>query len=252
MTKKKARTKDAADSASSDDAASSPAKRVDPRLPVEPKPALLTQTLAELTVILAELEKPAEPQPGDLVSAALHQVLGAGVPCGIAQEALRRFELEFVDRNELRVTEAYETQELLADLGIPDLFERCRTVQQMTGQIYADQNRIDLGAIRALSITERKGMFQRLPAVPPDAIAYLNQILTFEEVLFAPRSAARSQARLGLEGGGAEDFVVKARDLFQPFGHFPLLIGKHGTDPSTHVLCPSCLLARISPGRVAK
>jgi hypothetical protein len=242
MTKKKPRTKGGDD-------ADAGAAAVDPREPVEPKPALLQTTLDACAAILASLEKPAEPQPGDLVAAVIHQVLGAGLPCWIPQEALRRFDLEFVDRNELRVTEAFETEELLADLGIPELFERCRSVQQLVSQIYGDQNRIELGALRTLSITERKGMFQRLPAIPSDAVAYLNQVLTFEDVLFAPRSAARSQAKLGLEGADGEAFVQKARELFGPYGHLPLLVGKHGNQGGEHVLCPSCLLARISAGR---
>lgn len=247
-TKKKGKTKSAG---KSDDAAEAEvvAALPDPRETVEPKPAVLQATLEALTAILGELEKPAEPQPGDLVTAVMHFVLGQGVACGIAEEATRRLDAEFVDRNELRVTEAYETEELLGDLGIPDLFERCRTVQQIVAQIYNDQNRIDLGALRGLSITERKGMLQRLPAIPPDAVAYLNQVLTFEEVLLSPRSASRSQQKLGLEGGPAEDFVQKARDLVQPFGHLPLSIGKKGSDPAQRPRCPSCLCSRIQPGK---
>lgn len=246
MTKKKTRSKGAGDADATGAATSA---RVDPRAPVEPKPAVLQQTLEECARILAVLDKPAEPQPGDLVAAVIHQVLGAGVPCRVPQEALRRFEAEFVDRNELRVTEAYETEEMLADLDIPDLFDRCRTVQQIVTQVYGDQNRIDLAAIRTLSITERKGMFQRLPAIPPSAVAYLNQVLTFEDVLFAPRSAARSQGKLGLEGAAGEEFVQRARELFAPIGHLPLVVGKPGDAAAAHVLCPSCLLSRIGASR---
>lgn len=245
-TKKKGSSKRSAGKATSKAGAkASPAAPVDPRASVQPTAALLEQTLAELTAILAELPVPAEPQPGDLVNAAMHRVLGEGLTCSMAEVAVQRLDAEFVDRNELRVTEAFETEEMLEPLAIPELFDRCQTLQLMVGQIYNDQNRIDLSALRTLTITERKGMFQRLPAMPPGVIAYLNQILTFEDVVFAPRSAARSQARLGLEGAAAEEFVAKARELFQPFGHFPLAVGAPGTDPAKRPLCPTCLLARI-------
>ncbi|MGE0144642.1 MAG: hypothetical protein AB7I19_16640 [Planctomycetota bacterium] len=229
----------------------SESKPVDPRAAVEPTASVLTATLANLSEILADLDRPAEPQALDLVSAAMHHVLGAMVPCRTAEIAIDRLDKEYVDRNELRVTEAFETAELLADLGIPDLFERCKVIQQMVSQIYNDQNRVDLASLRSLSITERKGMFQRLPAIPPATVAYLNQLLTFEEILLAPRSASRAQVRLGLEGAAADEFVQKARDLVQPFGHLPLLIGKPSADPAKRPLCPCCLLARIHPGKRA-
>jgi len=111
-------------------------KPIDPRatLPITPKN--LADTLADLEAVLAKLAPPPEPTLADLVDALIHIVFAADLPCGIGQEALRRIEDEFVDRNEFRVTEAFEVEQMLSDLDIPDLFERCRTVQQAVNQIY--------------------------------------------------------------------------------------------------------------------
>ena len=102
--------------------------------------------------MLADVEAPEEPQALDLVEAALHIAFAQGLPCGYGQEVRRRLAESFVDRNEFRVTEAYEVEEMLADLEIPDLFDRCLSVRDMVSQVYADQNGITLEFLREAGI----------------------------------------------------------------------------------------------------
>src|SRR5690606_31854857 len=109
----------------------------DPHEPVEPTPKNLPETFARLEEVVAKLEPPPEPKPGDLVDALIHAMIADGLPCGVGQEVLRRFAAEYVDRNEFRVTEAHEAEQVIADLPIPNLFERCLAVQQAVNQIYA-------------------------------------------------------------------------------------------------------------------
>jgi hypothetical protein len=71
-----------------------------------------------------------------------------GLPCGYGQEARRRIAEGFVDRNEFRVTEAFEVEDLLRDLPIPNLFDRCLAVRDSIAQIYNDQNGVNLGFLR--------------------------------------------------------------------------------------------------------
>jgi len=224
----------------------------DPREPVVITPASLNATLAEIEAVLANLTPPEEPRPSDLVDALVHALFAAGLPCGYGQVARRRLHEEYVDRNELRLAEAYETAEVLADLDIPDLFERCRVVQDAIHQIYADQNRVSLDELREASASERKSFFQRVPAVPQSAARFLTDLLNWEEVALSPRSTQRVQQRLGLDpkDKAVEAFVARLRELIAPFGHVPLDVGPDdpkGRPRTEPPLSPACLLARLTP-----
>ena len=57
----------------------------------------------------AKQEKPVERLPQlDFIDALLHLSFSHGLPCGYGQEVRRRIEASYVDRNEFRVTEAFE------------------------------------------------------------------------------------------------------------------------------------------------
>lgn len=228
------------------------AARTDPRAPIRPTVAALKRTLTQLRAGLERVEPPAEPQQGDLVDAMLHCILADGAPCGLAQEAARRIEAEFVDRNEFRVTEAYETEELLTDLGFPETFERCRIAKAAVVQVYNDQNGVTLEFLREATVSERKSFFQREPAIPPWAVAYLQNLLAFEEIAFSSKSTLRAQVRVGLDprAVGVIGFVEELLGVLASYGHVPLLVGPHSEDGKPILepeLCPACLLARLGP-----
>jgi hypothetical protein len=170
----------------------------------------------------------------------------------VAQETVRRIAEEFVDRNEYRVSEAFEVEDLLADLQMPELFARCQSAQQAIAQVYNDQNSVDLAYLREATISERKSFFQRSPVIPTHTVRYLSHFLSFEEVVFSPRSTQRVQQRLGLEGAGVavDRFVDRVRALLAPFGHLPIQVGpdsKDGKPNREPTLCPACLLVRLAP-----
>ncbi|MCA8954066.1 MAG: hypothetical protein KDE27_31450 [Planctomycetes bacterium] len=256
--KSKKKTASNAKSEATETAAAPP----DPREALEPTPANLKATLAAFEKVLAELQPPPEPvQPGapelDLVEAVLHIAFADGLPCGYGQEVRRRIAESFVDRNEFRVTEAYEVEELLSDLGIPDLFDRCLAVRDMIGQIYADQNGITLEFLREAGVGDRNMFFQRVPAMPPHVVGFLGNLLTFEEICFSEKSTLRAQQRIGIDpkNNAANDFFANVRALLKPFGYLPLAVGKDlaGGKPNlAHELSPACLLLRLGPAVKAK
>ncbi len=235
-------------------AKSKPAAK-DPREHLKPTSANLKHTLSELREVLTRLPTPDEPTPGDLVHACMHIIFAEGIPCGFGQEALVRIEREYVDRNEFRLTEAYEIAELLADLEIPDLFERCLTVQRAIGEIYNDQNGVSLESLREAVVVERKGFFQRVPAIPPRVAQFISDIMSWDELCFSDRSTQRVQLRLGLDpkASGVAGFVTELREIFAPYGHLPLRVGVDSGDGKPllePILSPACLLRRLAkPGK---
>ncbi len=217
----------------------------DPRDPIAITPASMKATLVEVEKSLAKITPPEEPQPGSLADAMLHYIFSRGLPCGYGQEVLRRIETDFVDRNEYRVTEAYEIEEAFADLGFPDTFERCLAAKEAVSQLYNDQNAVSLEFLREAPVAERKGFFARVPAITPDLQKFLAQIVGYEEVLFSPRSTQRVQQRLGFDpkGSGVEAFFGGLRELIAPYGHLPLRVGPDTGDgkpilePELSALC---------------
>lgn len=193
----------------------------------------------------------------DFVDALLHLYFAHGLPCGYGQEVRRRIEESFVDRNEFRVTEAFEVEELMRDLDIPDLFDRCLAVRESIAQVYNDQNGVHMTFLREASISDRNMFFQRVPAVQPHVQAFLTNLLTLEEICFSEKSTLRAQQRLGLDpkNSAVSKWVDEVRALLKPYGHLPLSVGPHGKDgkPSTrHELSPACLLARLAPAPKGK
>lgn len=224
----------------------------DPREPLPPTPANFKATLAAFEEVLKGVPPPAEPAAIDLVEVAMHIAFADGVACGLGQEARRRIDAGFVDRNEFRVTEAYEVEEMLADLGIPNLFDRCLSVRDMVSQIYADQNGINLAFLREAGIGDRNMFFQRVPAMPSHVVSFLGNYLTFEEIVFSDKSTMRAQQRIGIDpkDAAANDFFASVRALLKPYGYIPLAVGSDlpsGKPRLVPVLSPACLLLRLAP-----
>lgn len=225
----------------------------DPRAELEPTTREnRRKVLEELKAVLARLTPPAEPVKLDLVDVMLHFQFADGVPCGYGQEVLRRIRDNFVDRNEFRVTEAFEVEELIRDLDIPDLFDRAFAVHETVRQIYNDQNGVNLDFLREASVADRHNFFARIPALTPRVAGYLVNYLSFEEVLFSDRSTLRVQQRVGLDPKDADtqQWLDEVRALLAPFGHLPQQVGKDGGGRKpdlTHPLCPACCLLRLGP-----
>jgi len=230
----------------------------DPREHLPPTPENLRATLARLEKVLADVPPPPPPAEGqvvpplDLVEAMLHAYFADGLPCGYGQEARRRIAGGFVDRNEFRVTEAFEVEDLLRDLPIPNLFDRCLAVRDSVAQIYNDQNGVNLGFLRDAGIGDRNLFFQRIPALQAHVVAFLGNLLTIEELCFSDKSTLRAQQRLGLDpkDAAANQFLSTVRALLKPYGQLPLVVGPHlpGGKPNLqHALSPACILVRLAP-----
>ena len=234
----------------------------DPREPLAPTAENLQKTLAALKAVLADVPPPkpvtaedgtsAPLPPLDLVDAMLHFYFADGLPCGYGQEARRRIADGFVDRNEFRVTEAFEVEDMLRDLPIPNLFDRCLAVRDSVAQIYNDQNGVQLAFLRDAGIGDRNTFFQRVPAVQPQVANFLANLLTMEELCFSDKSTVRAQQRLGLEQKDAHvgKFLDEVRALLKPYGHLPLDVGPHLSGRKVnleHPLSPACLLVRLAP-----
>jgi hypothetical protein len=209
-------------------------------------------------------DKPAEIKPAkpkapimrlpklDYIDALLHIYFSQGLPCGYGQEVRRRIEANFVDRNEFRVTEAFEVEEMLSDLEIPNLFDRCLAVRESIAQVYNDQNGVHLTFLRDAAISDRNNFFQRVPAVQHHAQVFLTHMLAIEEMCFSDKSTARAQQRLGLDPKSpiVAKFVDELRACLKPYGHVPVSIGPEGSNGKPnlkHTLSPACILARLAP-----
>ena len=218
----------------------------DPRAPIEPTAENLRATVQDLTAAVQRLTPPAQPAPLDLVQALVHIVIGDGLACSVGQEAVHRIEKSFVDRNEFRVTEAFEVAELLGDLDIPDVFDRCLMLRDAIAQIYNDQNAIQLDFLREAGVSDRQNFFNRVPALPPRVVRYMMNLLSFEEAVFADKPNQRVLQRLGLDPRAANvlEFFAAVKTVLAPFGHLPLEVGERG---NAAALSPACLLSRLAP-----
>ncbi|MEC7583972.1 MAG: hypothetical protein VYE77_06615 [Planctomycetota bacterium] len=224
----------------------------DPRAPLPQTPESWDLTRQELEKALAAVPPPEEPRPGDFIEAMLHIYFADGIACGFGQEARRRILETYVDRNEFRVTEAFEVEDMLSDLEIPDLFDRCLDVRESIGQIYNDQNGVKLDFLREASVSDRNNFFQRTPALRPFVANFLVNLLTVEDLCFSEKSTLRSQQKMGMEpkDKAAQDFITAVRGMLAPYGHLPLEIGPHqpGGKPNTErLLSPACLMVRLLP-----
>ena len=219
---------------------------------VEPTLAHLEQALTAIGSILETLEKPSEPRQADYVDYALHFALCGSGPCGLGQEAMRRINDEFVDRNELRVTEAFEIEDLLEDLEITDRFERASQVRGVVADVYNDQNSVSLAFLRDATVADRHSFFQRVPAIDATLAAVLGNVIDWDDVLFSGRSTQRVQTRLGLDPKDEKVVALLARgtEMLTPWGHLPILVGPHGKGGKPVLepaLSPAAILLRLSP-----
>ena len=229
------------------------AKPLDLRAGLAPTPQNFTATIEAVEAVLPKLHKPTEPHRGDLVQALIHIVMAEGLPCGVGQEAVRRIENAFVDRNEFRITEAFEVAEMLEDLEIPELFERCRIVRDAVAQIYNDQNGVNLEFLREAAVGDRQNFFNRVPAIPSKVGKQLVHVISLEEAIFTDKPGQRVLQRLGIETGG-EAFCIKLKELLAPFGHLPFKVG-HDAAASVALakpilepkLSPACRIMRLAP-----
>ena len=229
----------------------------DIRCALAPTPANLTATLEALKESLVHVPPPAEAQAGNLVEAMLHITMAKGVHCGVGQECRRRFVEGYVDRNEFRLTEAFEIEETVSDLEIPQAFQRCLQARDSIGELYNDQNQVDLEFLREASVTDRNMFFQRMPILRPDVIHFLQAVMTFEEIIFSERSTLRLQQRVGLDpkSGVTHEFLGQLNQIIRPYGHLPLDVGPHasnGAPIATPALSAASQMVRLAPAMKGK
>lgn len=224
----------------------------DIREAIPPTAANLKATLAEVEKALEGVPRPAEPQPGELVEAMLHITFAEGVPCGIGQECRRRLLEEYVDRNEFRLTEAFEIERLMGGLEIPKLFERSSRARESIAEVYNDQNAVTLEFLREASVSDSNMFFERMPVLRPVVRHFIMTLLTFEEIIFSDRSTQRLQQRLSFDPKKKEvtEFIGNLRQLIAPYGHLPLAVAAPSTDgqPTLEpVLSAASLVVRLAP-----
>lgn len=235
-----------------DDAETAVEAAPDPREPLPQNAASWKLVLDDLRTVLADIPAPAEPKRAELVEAMLHIYFADGLPCGYGQEARRRLAESFVDRNEFRVTEAFEVEDLLRDLQIPNLFDRCLWVRESVAQIYNDQNGVNLDFLRDAGVGDRGNFFARTPSLRPHVVTFLNNLLTVDELCFSDKSLARVQQKLGMDPKDAavNTFLSELRTMLAPYGHLPLEVGPHlagGKVNLKHKLSPACCMVRLLP-----
>ena len=229
----------------------------DIRSALPPTSANLTAVLAAVRSSLQTVPVPQQSTPGSLVEAMLHITMAQGICCGIGQECRRRFIEGFVDRNEFRLTEGFEIENSVADLEIPQAFQRCLRARDSIAEVYNDQNQVDLEFLREASVTDRNMFFQRMPVLKPDVVHFLQGIMTFEEIIFSDKSTLRLQQRVGLDpkASTTHEFLGQLNQMIRPYGHLPLDVGPHtgdGTSILTPALSAASELVRLGPPRKGK
>lgn len=229
----------------------------DIRSALPPTPANLTAVLGSVRDALQNVPVPETPVPGSLVEVMLHITMAQGIRCGIGQECRRRFVEGFVDRNEFRLTEGFEIEDSVADLEIPQAFQRCLRARDSIAEVYNDQNQVDLEFLREAPVTDRNMFFQRMPVLKPDVIHFLQGVMTFEEIIFSDKSTLRLQQRVGLDpkASTTHEFLGQLNQMIRPYGHLPLDVGPHAADGSpilTPELSAASELVRLAPPRKGK
>jgi hypothetical protein len=133
-----------------------------------------------------------------------------------AAEATKRVVKAFPDWNEFRISDAFELVEILDDLKIDSLFDRCEQVLEFVNEVYNDQNFVDLEYLRELPVEDRLALLGRFQSIPSSMTHYLAlAIQDFEGFLFH-YSWARVVQRVGIvpRSGSPKTLVASASKIF--------------------------------------
>ncbi|GEM_PF-3046418 len=121
-----------------------------------------------------------------------------GNPPKVCLEAVKRLVEAFPDWNEFRISDPLEFVEILEDLEIDNLYNRCERVLEFINDVYQDQNGVDLEFLRQSDTEDRLTILDRYVSLGPALAHFLALgIQGFEGVLFH-YSWARVVQRLGL------------------------------------------------------
>jgi hypothetical protein len=134
-----------------------------------------------------------------------------------AAEATKRVVKAFPDWNEFRISDAFELVEILDDLKVESLFDRCEQVLEFVNEVYNDQNFVDLEYLRELPVEDRLALLGRFQSIPSSMTHYLAlAIQDFDGFLFH-YSWARVVQRVGIVGrsGSPRTLVASATQVFQ-------------------------------------
>jgi len=167
------------------------------KTPKKVKPKDLVHTLIQY---MGKVPRPpARKAPKTVVEVGIFAIFAiGGNPSGACMEAVRRLLETFPDWNEFRISDAIEFHELLEDLGLKDLYDRCERVLDFINDVYQDQNQVDLEFLRDLPPEDRLQILDRYTSLGPPLAHFLALSLQgFEGVLFH-YSLARVAQRVGL------------------------------------------------------
>ncbi len=121
-----------------------------------------------------------------------------GNPPKVCLEAVKRLVEAFPDWNEFRISDPLEFVEILEDLKLDNLYNRCERVLEFINDVYQDQNGVDLEFLRESDSEDRLTILDRYVSLGPALAHFLALgIQGFEGVLFH-YSWARVVQRLGI------------------------------------------------------
>ncbi|MEZ5988330.1 MAG: hypothetical protein R3F30_04260 [Planctomycetota bacterium] len=156
--------------------------------------------------------------PENLVQMGIYCFFAVGgTSSKAAIDAMRRLIDNFPDWNEFRISDAYELVEILEDLPIEHLFDRCEQVLEFVNEVYNDRNFVELEYLREYPVEDRPAMLGRYQSLPPSYAHFLAlAIQDFEGFLFH-YSWARVVQRLGLvpRSGSPKKLVAAADKAFE-------------------------------------
>lgn len=193
---------------------------------------------------------------GDILDHAIYVILARGAVPKKVEEAVRRLHTEYVDWNEVRLTEGFELMEVFSDLiQVPDLFERCEKVKSLLSQIYQDQNKLSLEFLREKTGEERAKFLSRIQALTPEQMLYvLLAVEGFDKVTFHYSSARVVQRLAVVKRTGSptqmvelmQGLLAKRDSLSDQMG---LVWLGENICLSKNPLCRQCVLVRVCVSR---
>ena len=183
-----------------------------------PKKATPKGIQESLSKVLGRCPTPPAKEKGfTLVEIGIFSIFAIGrTSAKDAAEATKRVVKAFPDWNEFRISDAFELVEILEDLKIDTLFDRCEQVLEFVNEVYNDQNFVDLEYLRELPVDDRLALLGRFQSIPASMTHYLAlAIQDFEGFLFH-YSWARVVQRVGVvpRSGSPKKIVSAAARIF--------------------------------------
>jgi len=224
----------------------------------KPKKISPAELLSTLTKTLGKAATVASKNlPDTVVETGIFTIFAlGGTASRTALEAVKRLRDTFPDWNEFRVSDTFEFVEVLEDLNIGDLYDRCEQALEFVREVYKDQNAVDLEFLREREPAERLQLLNRYPALGAGLALHLALALQdFSGVLF-DYSWARVAHRVGLipRSGSPKTNVKALAKLYTKEADLATVqlnmirLGEEICTPK-NPLCKSCYLVLHCPSR---